>query len=77
MNKHVIVSRYKDNINWVNKLTHPYTIIDKENTKKNNNYYFVDIGSHIGLITRQVANLNIKIKFFLLNCFPFKYKKYD
>ena len=32
MNKHVIVSRYKDNINWVNKLTHPYTIIDKENT---------------------------------------------
>ena len=32
MNKHVIVSRYKDNINWVNKLTSPYTIIDKENT---------------------------------------------
>jgi FkbM family methyltransferase len=39
----------------------------KENTKKNNNYYFVDIGSHIGLITRQVANLNIKIKKFF--CF--------
>lgn len=32
MNKHVIVSRYKDNTNWVNKLTSPYTIIDKENT---------------------------------------------
>ena len=39
----------------------------KENTKKNNNYYFIDIGSHIGLITRQVANLNIKIKKFF--CF--------
>ena len=39
----------------------------KENTKKDNNYYFVDIGSHIGLITRQVANLNIKIKKFF--CF--------
>ena len=39
----------------------------KENTKKNNKYYFVDIGSHIGLITRQVANLNIKIKKFF--CF--------
>jgi FkbM family methyltransferase len=39
----------------------------KENTKKNNNYYFVDIGAHIGLITRQVANLNIKIKKFF--CF--------
>ena len=39
----------------------------KENTKKNNNYYFFDIGSHIGLITRQVANLNIKVKKFF--CF--------
>jgi len=39
----------------------------KENTKKNNNYYFFDIGSHIGLITRQVANLNIKVKRFF--CF--------
>ena len=39
----------------------------KENSKKNNNYYFFDIGSHIGLITRQVANLNIKVKKFF--CF--------
>jgi len=39
----------------------------KENTKKNNSYYFFDIGSHIGLITRQVANLNIKVKKFF--CF--------
>jgi len=39
----------------------------KENTKKNNDYYFFDIGSHIGLITRQIANLNIKIKKFF--CF--------
>jgi len=39
----------------------------KENTKKNNNYYFFDIGAHIGLITRQVANLNIKVKKFF--CF--------
>ena len=39
----------------------------KENTKKNNVYYFFDIGSHIGLITRQVANLNIKVKKFF--CF--------
>jgi len=39
----------------------------KENTKKNNDYYFFDIGSHIGLITRQVANLNIKVKKFF--CF--------
>jgi FkbM family methyltransferase len=39
----------------------------KENTKKNNNYYFFDIGAHIGLITRQTANLNIKIKKFF--CF--------
>jgi FkbM family methyltransferase len=39
----------------------------KENTKQNNNYYFFDIGSHIGLITRQVANLNIKVKSFF--CF--------
>jgi FkbM family methyltransferase len=39
----------------------------KENTKKNNDYYFFDIGSHIGLITRQIANLNIKVKKFF--CF--------
>lgn len=32
MNKHVVVSRYKDEVNWVEKLTCPYTIIDKENT---------------------------------------------
>jgi len=39
----------------------------KENTKKKNNYYFFDIGAHIGLITKQTANLNIKIKNFF--CF--------
>jgi len=38
-----------------------------ENTNKNNNYYFFDIGAHIGLITRQAANLNLKIKKFF--CF--------
>ena len=39
----------------------------KENTKKNKNYFFFDVGAHIGLITRQTANLNIQIKKFF--CF--------
>lgn len=32
MNTHVVISRYKDDVRWVDKLTHRYTIIDKENT---------------------------------------------
>lgn len=33
MQKHVIISKHKDNVEWVNKLNMPYTIIDKLTTK--------------------------------------------
>lgn len=32
MHKHVIISKYNDDVKWVNKLIVPYTIIDKSKT---------------------------------------------
>lgn len=59
MNKHVIVSRYNDNVNWVNKLKDSYTIINKENTANVGN----EAWSYIRFIIDNYNNLPDRMLF--------------
>jgi hypothetical protein len=59
MNKHIIVSRYNDNVNWVKKLKDPYTIIKKENTTNVGN----EAWSYIRFIIHNYNNLPDRMLF--------------
>lgn len=59
MNKHVIISKYNDNVNWVNKLKDPYTIINKENTANVGN----EAWSYIRFIIDNYNNLPDRMLF--------------